>query len=248
VAGNQVAGNDVAEDRLRELLRDPAWSIPPWPDAHARVRAAARRQRRNVTSLAAAAGASAAMAALVTGALAGGWPHAARSALSSPAISNGLVLPVLGAAGFPSALYPVASSRRGARVASHCPNAAGLVAPPPSMPAETVAVVDQLGRSFESDLRLSDRAYWPQALAQWESGAPAATAAPTVDYSGPLSASPAWGPAALPRDVRSACGNLIARYSWLLVASPAGRPSAQTDYLLLDRAGHVLVWDEQTGA
>jgi hypothetical protein len=242
-----VAGNEAAEDRLRELLRDPGWSIPPWPDPHARVLAVARRQRRRLTSLAAVAAASAAMAAIVTGGVLGGWPDAARSAPSGPGIGNGLVLPVLGATGFPTTIYPAASSRRAAGVAAHCPNPARLLAPPPSMRAQTMAVVDRLGESFASDLRLSDRAYWPQALAHWQSGAAAATARLAVYYSGPLEARPARGPAALPRSVRYACGDLIARDSWLVIAGPGGRPSAQTDYLVLDRAGHVLVWDAQAG-
>jgi hypothetical protein len=237
-----VAGNEAVEDRLRELLRDPAWSIPAWPDPRMRVREAARRQRRRVTSLAAAAGAGVAMAAVATGAVIGGWPDAARSA--PPAH----VLPVLDAAGFPATIYPAAGSRRPANVTAHCPNPAGLVTSPPSMRAEAMAVVTGLGQSFGSDLKLSDRAYWPLALAQWKSGAPVVTAQSAVDYSGPLEARPARGPAALPRNVRTACGNLIARDTWLVIARTTQHPAAQTDYLLLDRAGHVLVWDEQTGA
>ena len=37
--------DDDAESRLRELFRDPRWSLLPWPDADARVRRTARRQR-----------------------------------------------------------------------------------------------------------------------------------------------------------------------------------------------------------
>src|SRR5262245_155085 len=53
------------EDRLRELLRDPRWSLAPWPDADSRVRRAARRQRR----AAAAAGAVAVLIAAAAFAL-----------------------------------------------------------------------------------------------------------------------------------------------------------------------------------
>src|SRR5260221_14639160 len=34
------------EDRLRELLRDPRWSLAPWPDAHSRVRRAGPWRKR----------------------------------------------------------------------------------------------------------------------------------------------------------------------------------------------------------
>jgi hypothetical protein len=40
-----MQGEDTTEDGLRELLRDPRWTLPTWPDAQVRVRRAARRQR-----------------------------------------------------------------------------------------------------------------------------------------------------------------------------------------------------------
>jgi hypothetical protein len=43
-----MRGDETAAERLRELLGDPRWSLPPWPDAEERVRKAARRQRRRV--------------------------------------------------------------------------------------------------------------------------------------------------------------------------------------------------------
>jgi hypothetical protein len=44
--------DDRTEDRLRELLRDPRWTLPSWPDAVQRVRRAARRQRLRAMSIA----------------------------------------------------------------------------------------------------------------------------------------------------------------------------------------------------
>jgi hypothetical protein len=58
-----MQSHDKTEDRLRALLQDPRWSLRPWPDAEARVRRAARRQRLRATSV--AAGAGAAIAAVV---------------------------------------------------------------------------------------------------------------------------------------------------------------------------------------
>jgi hypothetical protein len=48
--------DDDAESRLRELFRDPRWSLSPWPDADARVRRTARRQRIRATVVAVSAG------------------------------------------------------------------------------------------------------------------------------------------------------------------------------------------------
>jgi hypothetical protein len=62
------------EGRLRELLLDPGWSLPPWPDAQARIRRAARRQRVRAAGLAACTGAIAAAAVAVPLALSGGSP------------------------------------------------------------------------------------------------------------------------------------------------------------------------------
>ena len=68
--------DDGAEDRLRELFRDPRWSLPPWPDAGARVRNAARRQRLRAARVTAVAGiaAVAAIAAVVVPMLPGASP------------------------------------------------------------------------------------------------------------------------------------------------------------------------------
>jgi hypothetical protein len=51
-----MQSDDRTENRLRELLRDPRWSLPSWPDAEARIRKAARRQRFRVVGVAAGAG------------------------------------------------------------------------------------------------------------------------------------------------------------------------------------------------
>jgi hypothetical protein len=48
--------DDGAENRLRELFRDPRWSLPSWPDADTRVRDAARRQRLRAAAVAVGAG------------------------------------------------------------------------------------------------------------------------------------------------------------------------------------------------
>jgi hypothetical protein len=52
----RVRTDDNTENGLRELLRDPRWELPPWPDADARIRHAARRQRRRAGGVAVGAG------------------------------------------------------------------------------------------------------------------------------------------------------------------------------------------------
>jgi hypothetical protein len=64
--------DDSYEGRLRELLRDPGWSLAPPPDAQAWIRRSARRQRVVLTGLAACTGAAAATAVAVPLALSGG--------------------------------------------------------------------------------------------------------------------------------------------------------------------------------
>ncbi len=64
--------DDSPEGRLRELLLDPGWSLPPWPDPQARIRRAARRQRVRAAGLAGCTGAIAAVAVAVPLALSGG--------------------------------------------------------------------------------------------------------------------------------------------------------------------------------
>ena len=76
--------DDSYEGRLRELLRDPGWFLPPRPDAQIRIERSARRQRITVTGLAACTGAAAAAVAvplaLSGGGAQGGIPAAPAAA------------------------------------------------------------------------------------------------------------------------------------------------------------------------
>src|SRR6516225_6942683 len=60
-----MSGEDKAEARLRELLRDPRWSLPAGPDPEQRVRRAARAQRRRLAGLAGVAAAAAVIAVAI---------------------------------------------------------------------------------------------------------------------------------------------------------------------------------------
>jgi hypothetical protein len=221
-----------AERRLRELLADPEWELPVWADASSRVRGAARRQR--LRSARRAAGATVVSAAVVLGVLAG-------LRLSGPPTGRAdYQLPTATAGGFPVSVYPRDALAPLLQSGIRCPDPAGVQQPPAGMQAQTTAVVRRLGASFSSDLHSSDPSNWPHVQAGWRSGSAKAKAAAPVLYSGPLTSMSSV--ASLARTVRASCGNLIAADTWLIVTGQRGDPAQQSQYLLLDRAGHVLVW------
>ncbi len=242
MAHDPVADSTETEQRLRELLRDPGWSLPAWPDPQARVARAARRQRIRTASSAAIA--SAAVTAVIVMAYSAFQPGQA-AGHSAGATTAAYALPAVGAAGFPAAIYPSADRSTGLRSSGQCPDPAGLeLTSSAVMSAQTAAVVEGLGTSFRSDLASSDRAYWPQVRASWRSGTHRASGSVRVRYSGSLESGPAQiVTPGLARAVRTACGDLTARDTWLIVTRPEGRPAEQAEYLLLDRQGRVLVWD-----
>jgi hypothetical protein len=190
----------LTEDRLRELLRDPGWSLPAWPDAQARVRRAARRQRMGLARLGAAATAVVTTAAVVPIMLLSRGPGTEFSfATNAASVAGPLALPAVGVAAFTASIYPPAVR---ARVTTSwlplCPSATGLQAQDRNgamavasqavlrqlavPPVSTVTVVQQREgvagpqasrsqqQAFTSDLRLSDRALWPRLASTWGSG------------------------------------------------------------------------------
>jgi hypothetical protein len=239
VAHDPVVDSTEMEWRLREMLRDPGWVLPAWPDPEARVARAARRQRIRTASFAAIAS-----AAVIVMALSAFRPGQVAAPPAS-ATTGAYALPAVGTAGFPASIYPPADRSPALRPAGQCPDPAGLeLTLPAVMRAQTAAVVEGLGTSFRSDLASSDRAYWPQLRASWRSGAHRASGPVRVLYSGALESRPAQiATPGLARTVRTACGNPTARKTWLIVTGQADRPAEQADYLLLDRSGRVLVWD-----
>src|SRR5215472_13677489 len=62
-----MLGEDQAEDRLRELLRDPRWALPKWRDPQQRIRKTVRRQRMRLTGMAAGVAAAVIAVALPVG-------------------------------------------------------------------------------------------------------------------------------------------------------------------------------------
>ena len=45
--------------------------------------------------------------------------------------------------------------------------------------------------------------------------------------------------------IRTGCGDRTARDTWMIVEGPVNGPAIQGEFLLLDRRGHILVWNAQ---
>jgi hypothetical protein len=234
-------------------MRDPGWSLPAWPDAQARVRRAARRQRLATAGIAAAFLLVAATAALVPLALLGpasppvatGRKPVTAHPSSPPPPPRSRHLPPVGSAGFPAWIYPAAvKPRRAVSALSLCPDAAGLEAPGPATPAAAKIVLHRLGRDFKNDLRVSDRSAWPSLASSWQSGGDrlrARAALSSVRYSGPLRSSPGV-PAVVKHAIAAGCGRLVARSTWVIVYGPAGKPAHDAAIFFVTRRGHMLFY------
>jgi hypothetical protein len=243
-----MPGDDKDERRLRELLRDPRWSLPARPDAEARVRRAARRQRRKAAGAAVSLGAVVIAASVLPVTLTGGGPRQAASGHPAASRPARFTLPPAGAPGFPVSIYPPPSSKV-LNLVGQCPGGSGLQRPPAGAgtAAAALRVVENLGRSFRSDLRLSDRAFWRQQLANWRGGYEGKPG-PVRDvlYSGPLeSYHQAFGPPDESHPILAGCGRQTAASTWVIITGRKNLPSLQGEYILIDRRGHLLLWYDQ---
>jgi hypothetical protein len=259
----------TTEDRLRDLMCDPRWSLPAWPDAHARVRRAARRQRLTIIGVGAAVTAVITTAAMLPVLLPG---RGGLGTALNPAVSAGpFATPPVGAAGFTAQIYP-AAVRAWPTTGGwlrFCPSANGLQIPDQTVTFASLTVLRQAGRPadnvsviqradaavslavqsprqqlFTNDLRLSDRAFWPQLASGSGIAVELAYAAQApVLYSGPLhSYHPATGPPSLAAVVSAGCGDGLVRDTWVIVSGHAARPTwAETFFL--KRRGHVLIYN-----
>ncbi|HEX2319450.1 MAG TPA: hypothetical protein VHJ18_10760 [Streptosporangiaceae bacterium] len=250
------------EDRLRELLRDPRWSLAPWPDAQSRVRRAAKRQRR------AAAGVAGAMAVIVAAAAAftlvvvlGSSPAklpgrqpalAGSSSRPAPASSPSVAVkptalpstPAIGSAAFPASIYPAPKEpRMTTGTLALCPDPAGLEDPGPYTAAAARTVLSALGRGLTGDLRVSDRSAWPFLADRGKLGDNTLLtyARTPVRFAGPLQAG-LGVPAHLRRAVAAGCGTRVARATWVLSFRLGREPALQAVMLFVTRRGHMLFY------
>jgi len=243
----------TSEDQLRRLMRDPGWSLPAWPDAQARVRRAARRQRLTAASVCAVLAVIITTAAVVPVALMGRVSRGVtqgpvrnrvpKTVPSRPARQT--IFPPVGTAGFPASIYPAATKPRAAAGALRlCPDPVGLEAPGPATPAAAIFVLQRLGQGLSSDLHLSDRSAWPLLVTIWQSGgfrllAPTRT---SVRYSGPLQPNGSV-PAGLQQAIVADCGAGVARATWVIVYGPPNKPALDAVILFLTRRGHMLFYN-----
>jgi hypothetical protein len=252
----------MTEDRLRELMRDPGWSLPAWPDAQARVRRAARRQRMALARLGAAVTAIITMAAIVPVLVLN------RGVPETTSWPGPFALPGVGKAGFTTAIYPApVHAQAMASWLTWCPSTEGLEAPGRNAAGQTltvlrrwaqpalVSVVQPTGvpmalaaqspeQQVVSFLRLSDRAFWPKLASRSGLTWVIRAAQVPVLYSGPLrSYRGVDGPANLARIVGVGCGSRIVRDTWVIVSGQAASPMRAAETLFLKRHGHVLLYN-----
>lgn len=252
------------EDRLRELLRDPRWSLALWPDAHSRVRRAARRQRRAAAGAAGGAvvitvaAASALLAMLPSSPSrvsaerpqggAGRTSHQEPPRSSPPPASvtpTGLPsTPPVGSAAFPVSIYPAPERPRMATGAlALCPDPAGLEDPGPYTAAAARTVLRLLGGGLADDLRVSDRSAWPFLASSRNLGGIALLTfgRRSVLFAGPLQAARGV-PAGLRSTVAAGCGTRVARATWVVSLRLTPRPALHADMLFVTRRGHMLFY------
>lgn len=240
-----MATEDQAEKRLRQLLRDDRWSLPSWPDTEARVSRAARRQR--VTAALAGATVAAAIAAAIVAplTLTSTAPPVTGSASATP--HRHYSLPPVGARGFPAAIYPAPRPHPVVDPIRNCPASEGLQSFTAGDAAAARALIPKLGRSFQKDLRLTDRVFWPVVLIGWQRphGHARVDRRPIL-YSGPLeSYHQSEGPPDYTRRISASCGARLAAETWMIVDGPRASPALQNEWLFLTRRGHVLLYYNQ---
>jgi hypothetical protein len=252
------------EEKLRELMRDPRWSLAPWPDAQSRVRRAARKQRRAVACTAAAVAIliTAAAAVTLSVVLSGSPAQVAANRPTPPGASSrssaadtspsptpvrptGLPsTPPVGSADFPVSIYP-APKRPSltTRALALCPDPAGLEDPGPLTAAAARTVLGVLSRGPAGDLRVSDRSAWPLLMG---SGTLAdhtllTIARTRVRFAGPLQSGRGM-PAHLRHAIAAGCGNRVARSTWVLSFRQARGHAPHAMMLFVTRRGHMLFY------
>jgi hypothetical protein len=246
-----MPGEDWEGSRLRELLRDARWSLPARPDAEARVRQVARRQRLRVAGITAGLGVVVAAAIVVPLTVTGGHGPApgsrpAASPSASPNPTAWFALPAVGALGFPVSIYPPPQPHRVVNTIGYCPSTQGLQPFPAQDGAAARNITSVLGRSFDGDLHLTDRSYWPVIASFWQQGSAQPGTVPTVLYSGPLNAYRSSSrPPDLAGPIAAGCGAHLAQDTWMIVEGQKSSPALQGEYLFLDRQGHILVYFDQ---
>jgi hypothetical protein len=250
----------IDEQRLREYA-DAVRSDVTAPDLESVRARARRRQRRHVaTGVLAVAVATAAVvvpiALLHNGSVGGRRTQVVIASPSPhPSAATKYSLPRLGTPGFPASVYPLAHRGVQPAAVNTCPSAARLQAPTSQTRRPAVAISKLLDSgSFLSDLRSTDRAYWPAIQSTWRHRrnwqTPTAPLRPNqahILHTGLLS-SP-WPQLGVPDPknwVRESCGERVMRRSYVVAAGPTSDPTqgrARQDVeVFVVRAGRPLLY------
>lgn len=166
---------------------------------------------------------------------------------SSPR-SNAPALPAIGAADYPSGLYPEPVRSRDRHLLSACPNRHGTATVTTAgAQAASIAYTRQFQAvSLASDLRGSDRAWWPEIARAWQDGDASKSAGRRIPilYSGRLVGRwPSGLGAPDPRRwIAAACGPVLAKRSWVVVEGPRNGPALQGAFVFVVRQHHPLLY------
>jgi hypothetical protein len=155
-----------------------------------------------------------------------------------------LTLPPVGAPGYPTDIYP-APSHKIVNTVGSCPAITGLVRPGADARATAKTLAHGFGRtSLAADLKVSDRALWPQILSDWSGHDTPVHAAPAaVLYTDELTAP--WPKTLGAPDLSklvATCSPVLAAESYVVVLGEAHQRAQQGEFLFLDRQGHLVMY------
>ena len=157
-------------------------------------------------------------------------------------------LPPQGSPSYPKAVYPASVvPKRRTGVIYACPSTLGLQIPGSSAANDAATILAGWGSvGFSRDLHNTDRAMWSEVRTEWATrdfrAAPSATSTPIL-YSGPLSGQSRDLGAPDPSSwVMAACGEAVYRLSYLVQTGSAVAPSRQSDWVFVQRRGHLLLY------
>jgi len=138
---------------------------------------------------------------------------------------------------FPPTIYPPPVASKGAAM-SLCPNASGLEQFTPAAIELARAAATVYGRkSLATDLRDSDRAWWPYVRRMWAAKLPA-TGSQAVLEQGPAATS------GYQVFLKPACGSAIVAKTFIVTIGPAHATceACRSQLFFVDRRGHALAY------
>jgi len=145
---------------------------------------------------------------------------------------------------FPASIYPASVRGRPGAVA-RCPAPTHLRPADRLRPRQAISLVRHLHTiSLADDLQNADRAYWPSLRSGWRhQRTPVDAYDGRILLAGKLARLQGFGvPSTLKGWVRTSCGHAVARASFVVVTGPRRSPALQVASVMVNRAGHPLVY------